>query len=57
MPGVLAGIVARAKGSSLAAGRALHEVMIGAETGREGHFFVQVTFQGAAWHDGEPDED
>lgn len=57
VPGVLAGIVARAKGSQLAAGRPIHEVLIGAETGRPGHFFVQVTFQGATWHDSEPDED
>ena len=63
-PGVLAGMIQRAKDSPLAAGRTVHEVMIGAFTGQPGTFFVQVTFQGADWssdrptdEDDEPDED
>jgi len=57
-PGVLAGIIERAKGSSLAGGRTIHEVMVGAFTGQAGKFFVQVTFQGADWSTDRPtDED
>ena len=50
-PGVLAGIIERAKGSQVAGGRPIHEVMIGAKTGDPGVFFVQVTFVDTPWTD------
>jgi hypothetical protein len=53
-PGVLEGIIQRAKGSGIAAGRPIHEVLIGAFTDEPGHFFAQVTFQGARWEDRPP---
>lgn len=56
-PGVLLGIVERAKGSNIAAGRDIDTVMIGAFTGQSGHFFVQVCFHGSDWRDDRPDQD
>ena len=48
-PGVLVGIIQRAKGSTIADGRNIDTVLIGAFTDRPGHFFAQVTFEGARW--------
>lgn len=56
-PGVLLGIVERAKGSNIAAGRDIDTVMIGAFTGQPGRFFVQVCFHGSDWTDDRPNED
>jgi hypothetical protein len=56
-PGVLAGIIERAKDSQIAGGRPIHEVMIGAVTGQPGVFFAQVTFVGTPWSDLPDDDD
>lgn len=56
-PGVLLGIVERAKGSPLAAGREIDTVLIGAFTDEPGHFFVQVTFEGSDWNEDRPEQD
>lgn len=56
-PGVLLGIVERARGSGIAAERPIHELMLGAFTGESGKFFAQVTFVGADWTDEVPAED
>ena len=55
VPGVLAGIVDRAKRSKQAAGRPVHEILLGAFTDEPGRFFVQVTFVGADWQDEIPE--
>lgn len=57
-PGVLLGIIERAKGSQIAGGRQIDTVLIGARTGQPGIFGVQVTFIGSAWSTDRPsDED
>ena len=49
-PGVLAGVVGRAKRSRLEGrSRRVDGVLIGAFTGKKNHFFVQVTFEDSAW--------
>jgi hypothetical protein len=50
-PGVLAGIVQRAKDSSIADNREIDTVLLGAFTDEPGHFYVQVTFVGSTWMD------
>lgn len=54
-PGVLLGIVQRAKESDIAAGRNIDTVLIGAFTKKAGRFFAQVTFEGAAWSEDRPE--
>jgi len=54
-PGVLLGIVQRAKASQVAAGRNIDTVLIGAFTKSPGRFFAQVTFEGAAWSEDRPE--
>ncbi len=56
-PGVLLGIVQRAKGSSLAGGRDIDTVLIGAFTDRPGHYFAQITFHGSDWREDAPEQD
>jgi hypothetical protein len=56
-PGVLLGIVQRAKRSDLAAGRNIDTVLIGALTNEPGFFYVQVTFEGAEWQHVRPGEE
>jgi hypothetical protein len=56
-PGVLLGIVQRAKGSQLAGGRDIDTVLIGALTNESGFFYVQVTFEGAEWQHVRPGEE
>ena len=56
-PGVLLGIVRRAKGSELAGGRDIDTVLIGAVTNESGQFYVQVTFEGAEWQHVRPGEE
>jgi hypothetical protein len=56
-PGVLAGIIERAKGSQVAEGRAIDCVLIGARTGEPGVFYAQVTFVGDPWSDVPNDDD
>jgi hypothetical protein len=56
-PGVLLGILERARDSGLAAGRPIHEILIGAFTDEPGRFFAQVTFVGAHWRDDVPPDD
>jgi hypothetical protein len=53
-PGVLLGVVERAKASDLAAGRNIDCVLIGAVTDEPERFFVQVTFEGSEWRDDRP---
>lgn len=49
-PGVLAGVVGRAKQSRTAErSRKVDGVLIGSITGRKNHFFVQVTFEDSVW--------
>ncbi len=55
-PGVLLGIVQRAKDSEIAAGRPINTLLIGAVTNESGRFFAQVTFVGADWKDEVPTE-
>jgi hypothetical protein len=55
-PGVLAGIVQRAKASDVAAGRNIDTVLIGAFSRKPGRFFAQVTFEGSAWSENRPEE-
>lgn len=50
-PGRLWQIVANAKASPIAAGRPIHEILIGAVTGEPGRFYVQVTFADADFFD------
>ena len=56
-PGVLLGVVERAKASGVAAGRAIDTVLIGARTGRPGVFGVQVTFIGSDWTPDRPTDE
>lgn len=56
-PGVLLGIVERAKASELAAGRNIDCAVIGAVTDEPERFFVQVTFAGSTWRDDRPKHD
>ena len=56
-PGVLLGILERARDSGIAAGRPVDEILIGAFTNEPGRFFVQVTFVGAHWRDEVPSEE
>jgi hypothetical protein len=56
-PGVLLGIVQRAKEAGVAGGRAIDTVLIGAFTNDPGRFFVQVTFEGAEWLEDRPGEE
>ena len=56
-PGVLLGIVRRAKEAGVAGGRAIDTVLIGAFTNDPGRFFVQVTFDGAEWLEDRPGEE
>jgi hypothetical protein len=53
-PGVLLGVVERAKASDLAAGRNIDCVVIGAVTDEPEKYFVQVTFVGSEWRDDRP---
>ena len=53
-PGVLLGVVERAKASDIAGGRNIDTVLIGAFTDEPGRFFIQVTFEGSAWRDDRP---
>jgi hypothetical protein len=55
-PGVLLGIVRRAKDSEVARGRNIDTILIGAFTKKPGRFFAQVTFEGAAWSEERPTE-
>lgn len=55
-PGVLRGIVQRAKESKVAAGRSIDTILIGAFTKKPGRFFAQVTFEGAAWSEDRPEK-
>ena len=49
-PGVLAGVIGRAKSSrSEGRSRKVDGVLIGAFTGKNNHFFVQVTFEDSVW--------
>jgi hypothetical protein len=54
-PGVLLGILERARGSGIAAGRPIEEILLGAFTDEPGRFFAQVTFVGADWQDEVPE--
>ena len=54
-PGVLLGILERARGSGIAAGRPIDEILLGAFTDEPGRFFAQVTFIGADWQDEVPE--
>ena len=56
-PGVLAGIIERAKASQVAEGRPIDCVLIGAKTGEPGVFYAQVTFAGDPWSDAPDDND
>jgi hypothetical protein len=56
-PGVLLGIVERAKGSVDAGGRGIDTVLIGAFTRKPGRFFCQCTWVGADWRDSPPDDE
>jgi hypothetical protein len=56
-PGVLLGIVERAKGSQIAGGRPILTLLLGAVTNEPGRFFAQVTFVGADWQDEVPTDD
>jgi hypothetical protein len=56
-PGVLLGIVRRAKRSELAAGRDIDTVLIGALTNEPAFFYAQVTFEGADWQHVRPGEE
>ena len=53
-PGVLLGVVERAKASDIAGGRNIDTVLIGALTDEPGRFFIQVTFEGSEWRDTRP---
>lgn len=53
-PGVLLGVVERAKASDIAGGRSIDTVLIGAVTDEPGRFFIQVTFEGSEWRDARP---
>jgi hypothetical protein len=53
-PGVLLGVVERAKASDIAGGRNIDTVLIGAFTDEPGRFFIQVTFEGSEWRDDRP---
>lgn len=53
-PGVLLGIVERARGSGLAGGRPINEILIGAFTREPNVFYAQVTFVGAKWENTVP---
>jgi len=55
-PGVLLGILERARDSGIAAGRPVDEILLGAFTDEAGRFFAQVTFVGAQWQDEVPTE-
>jgi hypothetical protein len=56
-PGVLLGVVERAKDSEIAGGRNIDCVLIGALTDEPGRFFIQVTFEGSEWRDDRPKHD
>jgi hypothetical protein len=56
-PGVLLGVVERAKASDLAGGRNIDTVLIGAFTDEPGRFFIQVTFEGSEWVNERPKHD
>jgi hypothetical protein len=56
-PGVLLGVVERAKASEIARGRNIDTVLIGAFTDEPGRFFIQVTFEGSEWRDDRPKPD
>jgi hypothetical protein len=56
-PGVLLGIVERAKNdTSIAKGRNIDTVLIGAVTDEREQFYAQVTFVGSVWQDQPPEE-
>jgi len=56
-PGVLLGIVERAKEHESAGGRAIDTLLIGAFTNHAGRFFCQCTWVGADWQSGPPDDE
>ena len=56
-PGVLLGIVQRARETRDAGSRDIDTVLIGAFTNDPGRFFVQVTFEGADWREDRPGEE
>jgi hypothetical protein len=56
-PGVLLGVVERAKASDIAGGRNIDTVLIGAVTDEPGRFFIQVTFEGSEWRKDRPKHD
>jgi hypothetical protein len=56
-PGVLLGVVERAKTSDIAGGRNIDTVLIGAFTDEPGRFFIQVTFEGSEWLNERPKHD
>lgn len=56
-PGVLLGIVQRARETRVAGGRDIDTVLIGAFTNESGRFFVQVTFEDADWREDRPGEE
>ena len=53
-PGVLVGIIERAKASGVAGGRPIDTLLLGAVTNEPGRFFAQVTFVGARWRNEVP---
>ena len=56
-PGVLLGIIERAKESVQAGGRAIDTVLIGAFTNKPNRFFCQCTWVDAEWQDAPPDDE
>jgi hypothetical protein len=56
-PGVLLGIIARAREHADAGGRGIDTVMIGEFTNKPGQFFCQCTWVGADWQDSPPDDE
>lgn len=56
-PGVLLGVVERAKASDIAGGRNIDTVLIGAITDEPDTYFVQITFEGSEWKDTRPKHD
>jgi hypothetical protein len=56
-PGVLLGIVERAKEHVNAGGRGIDTVLIGAFTDKPGRFFCQCTWVGADWQGSPPDDE
>ncbi len=56
-PGVLLGVVERAKASEVAGGRNIDTVLIGAVTDEPERFFIQITFEGSEWRNDRPKHD